>query len=452
MSVSTYLKTIWLSTLFLVGSAFASGMSESEKASSSSSSAARTPASVAGVPVAGFREIAFNRSAHGITLNCPSLQPDELTTKKMMQIVQAFKNDQLTQDLPAIKTLIKDKKTSCEILECECQNFKRSNGRRTAFEERVVGSYEGENVIIDKKKPFRYISYGSGLLFQDLVIAMKLIAAGCTDLELVLVDNYYADFFASLENDQVALSPRKGSGEAVKINNALYYFVTFFGYLKNMHKNFNLAIRVYDAPQKAIQDMPSKTCDMMYAIDLSIPQNINQEEIQRNPLLSTLQNPAFGKPCIFNGQKFTTSDYFTLADHMLKDKSFYHLSHDVRNIKLGKIIKSLTSAVHFSLSDQRRAYLYHQENKPEFTLVAANRYKFSSSTTEKSLLDSPTHFFLTDLYGRNVLTLAIPEIKKLLSEANPLVLRDLAEITVNIKLLDTRYEEDVKREIDALKK
>jgi len=439
MSVSTYLKTIWLSTLLLIGSAFASGMSESEKASSSSSSAARTPASVAGVPVPGFCEIAFKRSAHGITFSCPSLQPDELTTKKMMQILEAFKKDTLNEDLPAIKTLIKDKKMACEVSECGCSRFIRSNGRRALFEERIVSSYEGIN--IDKKKPFRYVSYGSGLLFQDLVIAMKLIAAGFTDLTLVLVDNYYQDFFALLANDQVSLTPMRGSSEAVKINNALYYLVTFFSYLKHMHKNFNLTIKVYDNPEKVAQDLPSQSCDLIYAIDLNFPLYLSQEEIDRNPLTRGWQQPKFDSPYLLHPltKQYITQEYFKLADAVLKDKRFNHVCTNLKYISYRTNIlieeAKLVQAVHFSLDKNLRAYLYHKEDTKGFELVIGNHYRFYiNARTQQIVID--------DLYTHTPMNVQDNGyLRALLTTGQPLAVEHLNDLKGVIAELDANHRQ-----------
>jgi len=411
MSFTTYIKTVLLSGFF-IGASFASSPVPSK-----------------------WPEVVFERTAHGLTLPCPERgMPDELTSKKMMQIIEAFKEDKLTQDLPAIKTLLKDKKKSCTVSECVCNFFDRSNGKRRAFEEKVVGSYEdGGEAPIDRTKPFQYISYGSGFLFQDLVIAMKLIDKGFTDLTLVLVDNHYADFFTQLQQTgQSSLQPMKENSEANKINNALYYMVTFFGYLKHMRKDFNFTIKVYDEPQKAIRDLPGQSCDLLYAMDLSLPENVCQQEIDRNQLFKAPMY--FDLPCTRDPdtQQWVTSVYFKMADALLKDKSFHHVWDNVTY--RGEALK-LTSAVHINLDSDMRAYVYHQENIPGFGLVADNHYKFyiNQKTNNVEVKD-----FYTGL-----ITHAPPYCRALLSSGQPLSEENIRELRTFVAQLDATHQDRV---------
>jgi len=367
MSVSTYLKTIWLSTLFLVGSAFASGMSESEKASSSGAIAA---ASSSSTEQATNVAVPFQRTAHGLTFPCPAVAVDEQTIQKVKQIIVKVKTNTLTQDDEILKSLIPG--MSSIVQECRCKDYERENGYRAKFEDTLTNVCR--TILC---KPFAYINYASGLLFQDLIIATKLIEAGCKNITLILVDPEYADFFKALKSAK-ELYKRSGDQGAIAINNAFYFCSTYFAMLKKLYPELCVTLKVYDTATKATADNQSKSAQLLFVADYGQPEEkISPKQAAYIKEQLDLNSASLDFP--YNKDEktgsYVLSDFFKLADALLVDRGIKMILGMLYKINASSdtALPKIKICTHYVLDGVNTAYLNTGENH-QTKLMFQNRY------------------------------------------------------------------------------
>jgi len=265
-------------------------------------------------------QVQIERTAHGLILPCPKIEADQSTVQKMQDILDKIKSDTLTQDDATLK-LLKPGNFS-GLGECRCELDARSLGGRAKFENRLV-----EICQKDLDKPFTYINYGSGLLFQDLVIATKLIQAGCRNITLICIDPIYSKFFETYKGVQL-LHQLEGNLGDILVNNALCVGATYFSLLKNIYPDLSVTLKVYPFAEQAMQDNKSKSAQLIFASDFGgdfggiLGGDFGGVQgFIDNSLL--LQGPEMMSPHYQDQQtgKYVLRDFFALSDALLAQRA-----------------------------------------------------------------------------------------------------------------------------------
>jgi hypothetical protein len=113
------------------------------------------------------------------------------------------------------------------LTECPCVNFSRTRCPclRQWAEVALVRKMELE--YHDKSLPLTYVSIGSGGMFFDFVLISKLIFAGFTNINIVLVDTAYADLIDRVKANRCTPDNK----EDVRLKQ----FVRWFSFLQTTH-------------------------------------------------------------------------------------------------------------------------------------------------------------------------------------------------------------------------
>jgi len=334
MSCTTVIKTVFLSGLF-IGSSFASAPAPSPYAKPFDSTSLHSQpsplamAGTAGINALGIcsgacpersegadvasSTVPFERTAHGLVFSCPKISADQPTMGKMQEILAKVKNDTLTQDDAILKSLTSSAFSG--LGECRCEDYERSKGDRAKFENILV-----QTCAKNLDKPFTYINYGSGLLFQDLVVATKLIQAGCANITLICIDPAYTEFRETFNNVQ-PLQQHQGEQGAVQINNALYVCATYFSLLKNIYSDLSVTLKLYENAAQAMQDNKPKSVQLIFVADFGGKVDAKITDALRSSIKARVpsQHPQVNKPYYHDAQtgKDTLVDFFVMADLLL---------------------------------------------------------------------------------------------------------------------------------------
>jgi len=428
MSFTTYIKTVLLSGLF-IGASFASAPAPSPYAKPFDSTSLHSQpsplamAGTAGVNALGIGSgacpersegadaasstVPFERTAHGLVFPCPKIAADQSTAQKMQEIVAKIKSDTLTQDDATLKSLTSGAFSG--LGECRCKYYERSKGDRAKFENKLVDMHRTK---LDK--PFTYISYASGLLFQDLVITTKLIQAGCKDITLICIDLEYSEFREAFKDAQ-ALSHREGDEGAVQINNALYVCATYFSLLKNLYPDLSITLKVYATTAQAMQDTKPQSVQLIYTIDFgAVHEKITEKlkfSIHRQ---LAKQMPQMDNPYYEDSQTdcYLLQDFFVLGDALLMQRGIKMVvavetiaGETKPAIDIGHhyAFKNITASLNRTMQKGREKLLLAINNRYGF-LRHGNNFVVKGLIKEEMLqmLDEKECLFLDDVFAGKI--------------------------------------------------
>jgi len=383
MSFTITIKTLFLSGLF-IGSSFASRPAPSpytkvtEDTATVSASALAAAQSSSSAPQ--LCSVPFKVTAQGgVTFPCekavnPSVQEDVM----IRAIVEKIEKGTLHQHDDLLKKLIPGFASMAQ--ECDCQFFKRTNGCRNYFENELLKCCKksfGQN-----QQSFSYVNFSSGLLFQDLIIATRLLLAGHKNITINLVDGYYKEFISYACNAEAvpvhALRPMAENSDVAKVCNAVCFLSRYFSLLQAVIPDCSVKITMYDATQTALKSIEAQSVNLIFCVDFGAPEGFPEEKKQGNPFLDYFQDPDSDYPHKIykeadeekgNGPR----DFFILAQHTLKEHGVHAIARviEIREKKMSKIM----FATHFTLPGNIPAYCLSDPDSERFKLVFENRYR-----------------------------------------------------------------------------
>lgn len=146
------------------------------------------------------------------------------------------------------------------LVECPCVKFsrKRCSCLRQWAEEALV--HEMEIRYPDKTMPITYLAIGSGGMFYDLVLLSKLVFAGYTDINIVLVDKIYTELIGL-----VNAGGRLGGDITVP---TLIQFVRWLSFLQTTHRTHpRFSFVLGDSYE---QDVAEQSADVLVLADLGL--------------------------------------------------------------------------------------------------------------------------------------------------------------------------------------
>lgn len=312
---------------------------------------------------------------HGEVLVCSPVQTTKSQKLILRNVLMKIASDTLMQRDTYLEALLPEalSKACLTAQECPCDYFNRSNGWRARLENLMINT--AIDTHADKNKPFSYINYSSGLLFQDILLVTKLVASGFKRITVNLVDDFYKkclrsdDFSVHLDNQNT-------------VNNAFYSFAKYISLLKTIWPETSITVKVFTSTQDALHDLASDPCDVLFCTDPCLPleelQKLDPQEVALNPFLQYAQHPSFEKPCRLIEGKFQAQDYFKLVQHALKDQAYFY-ALVVREKTIGNQVvkeRKIFCGKKCMLANHS-AYLYHLTDDPHFNVVLDNLHRFS---------------------------------------------------------------------------